>query len=73
MREKEQIAVIIPCRNEARHIAACLDSILGSGYPHSNMQIVVADGESTDETAEIVARYAQQYDFISLIDRKSVV
>ncbi len=67
MREKQQIAIIIPCRNEARHITACLDSILGSGYPHSNMQIVVSDGESTDETAEIVARHAQQYNFISLI------
>src|SRR5438105_14013244 len=51
------VSVIIPCRNEVAYLAACLDSILLSDYPRERLEIVVADGMSTDGTRELLARY----------------
>ncbi len=58
------ISIIIPCRNEAKYISACLDSILKNGHPLDAMEIVVADGCSEDNTADIVRAYAEKYPFI---------
>jgi succinoglycan biosynthesis protein ExoA len=51
------VSVIIPCRNEARFIGACLDSILASDYPAARREIIVADGLSDDGTREELAAY----------------
>ena len=51
-----RISVLIPARNEAANIAACLASLQAQTYP--NAEILVLDDESTDDTAAIVARLA---------------
>ncbi len=50
-----KISVIIPARNEEDALAACIESVLQQDYEDYEM-IVVNDG-STDQTAEIAARY----------------
>jgi glycosyltransferase involved in cell wall biosynthesis len=65
------VSVVVPCRNERRYIAACLDSILASDYPKDRLQILVADGQSEDGTRAIVERYAAQDPRITLIDNPS--
>ena len=45
------LSVIVPARNEARHIARCVRSILDSSYPA--LELVVVDDHSTDGTAEV--------------------
>ncbi|MDO8505559.1 MAG: glycosyltransferase family 2 protein [bacterium] len=55
------VTVIIPCRNEARYIGACLDSILLSEYPRHRMEIIVADGMSTDGTRAIIEERMMRY------------
>jgi glycosyltransferase involved in cell wall biosynthesis len=62
------VSVIVPCRNEARYIAACLDSVLASDYPSDSLEILVADGQSDDGTRTILERYARQDPRIRLID-----
>ncbi len=62
------VSIIIPCRNEERHIQACLDSILEQDYPKDQLEILVADGMSTDKTRDILKRYAAQYPFIRWFD-----
>ena len=52
------LTVIVPTRNEARHIAACLDSIVATTYPRDRLEILVVDGMSTDSTRMIVEAYA---------------
>ncbi len=47
------VSVIVPCRNEAAFIGACLDSILASDYP-GPYEVIVADGKSTDGTRELL-------------------
>lgn len=46
-----RVTVIIPARNEADNIRACLTSILANDYPDSLLQIIVVDDHSTDDTA----------------------
>lgn len=45
--------VIIPARNEAANIAACLHSILANDYPTTHLEIILIDDFSEDETFEI--------------------
>ena len=47
-----KISVIIPCRNEKRHIREFLDSLLAQSYP--NLEYMVIDGGSQDQTVDIL-------------------
>lgn len=53
------VSVIVPCRNEAGHIATCLAGLLALEAPVGGFEVVVADGMSTDGTREILARLEQ--------------
>jgi len=62
-----RLSVLLPCRNEARYISACLDSILAGAYPPDQLEILVIDGDSTDGTAALVREYAQQHPQVHLL------
>lgn len=51
------VVVIVPCRDEQAFIGACLESLMKQTYPASLIEIVVADGNSTDGTLTIVEQY----------------
>lgn len=52
------ISVIIPARNEAANIGACIDSLLAQDYPRELLEVIVVDDHSDDGTAAVVERYA---------------
>jgi len=62
------VTVIIPCRNEKKFIAKCLDCIVGQDYPKDKLEILVIDGMSNDGTREIIKKYMEQYPFIKMLD-----
>ena len=62
-----QFTVIIPARNEAANIKACVDSILNQDYPSAAFEIIVIDDFSEDDTAFIVQALSQQYPQVRLI------
>jgi glycosyltransferase involved in cell wall biosynthesis len=62
------VSIIIPCRNEERYIESCLDSILASDYPQDRLEVLVADGRSTDRTREILDRYRATHASVILLD-----
>lgn len=47
----EMLTVIVPARNEAANIGACLRSILTGSYPANLLEIIVVDDFSEDDTA----------------------
>ena len=49
----DKISVIIPCYNEEKYIAKCILSIL-SQKNINNLEILVVDGMSTDNTKNIL-------------------
>lgn len=46
----------MPVYNEAQHLAEALDSLLAQDY--GNLEVIVSDNASTDQTPEICAEYA---------------
>jgi len=62
------VSVLVPCRNERRYIASCLDSILATQYPTDRLEVLVVDGRSDDGTRDIVAQYAARLSAVRLID-----
>ncbi len=52
------VSVILPVRNEENFIANCLNAALQQQYPPEKMEILVADGGSSDRTVEIIRQTA---------------
>src|SRR3712207_3896815 len=50
-----RVSVVIPARNEARHIEACVRSVLAQQVD-GGAEVLVVDGMSTDATAELARR-----------------
>ena len=67
------VSVVIAARNEARHIGACLEAIAGQTYPSNLLEIIVADGSSTDGTREIVLAFSEGDPRVRLIDNPARV
>jgi succinoglycan biosynthesis protein ExoA len=64
-----KISVIIPCRNERRHIAAFLDSLLFQELESDwQLEVLVADGFSDDGTREALREYIAKAPNVRLID-----
>ena len=55
--EAQLVSIIIPTFNGAPRIANCLDAILHQSTRH-NLEILVVNDGSTDNTAEVVGRYS---------------
>jgi len=55
------VSVVIPVRNEARHIEATLAALASQTYPRELLDIVVVDGRSDDATRDIVRTFAARH------------
>ncbi len=62
------LSVICPIYNEERYIRGCVESVLAQDFPHDDLEVIFADGMSTDSTRDIVAQYAATHPWIRLID-----
>jgi len=48
------VSVVLPIRNEADHIEACLERLIRQAYPADRLEILVVDGRSDDGTRDVV-------------------
>lgn len=60
-------SVVIPARNEAANIKACIDSILAQEYPRDSYEIIVIDDFSEDDTAFIVKAIGRDFPNVRLL------
>ncbi|QQS42005.1 MAG: glycosyltransferase [Acidobacteriota bacterium] len=63
------VSVIMPVYNEADFIGKSVRSVLGQNYPKDRMELIVADGMSTDGTREIVRETAAEAEVpVTIVD-----
>ncbi|MCG8477108.1 MAG: glycosyltransferase [Cytophagales bacterium] len=60
MKHKPTVSVITVVYNDEKHIENTLKSVIGQRYP--KVEYLVIDGNSTDQTSSIIARYANSID-----------
>jgi len=65
------VSVLMPVRNEAGFIRRSLGAVLAQNYPKEQLQIIVADGMSTDGTRAIIQELAQRHAQLMLIDNSA--
>ncbi len=62
------VSIVIPCRNEENYIEQCIKSFLSQSYPHELIEIIVADGMSTDNTRKIIKKIKKEHKNVKLLD-----
>ena len=58
--ELPRVSVVIPVRNEAAFIGRNLEAVLAQDYPADRLEILVADGRSSDGSREIVTQQSER-------------
>lgn len=61
-----RVSIVIPCYNEERTIAQVLEAVRAQTYPLDDLEVVIADGMSTDGTREVIAQYARCHPELNL-------
>jgi glycosyltransferase involved in cell wall biosynthesis len=62
------VSIVMPVRNEADFIEQAIRSILGNDYPADKMEVIVADGCSTDGTQAVVTKIAREDSRVGLLE-----
>jgi succinoglycan biosynthesis protein ExoA len=52
------VSIIVPCYNESRTISMLLEAIPRQTYPLGDLEIIIADGMSTDGTREVIEEFS---------------
>lgn len=55
------VSIIVPCYNEQATIRLLLDAIYHQGFPLEEMEVIIADGLSTDRTRQEIAAFQRQF------------
>ncbi len=55
------VSVIVPCYNERATIPKLLEAIYAQTYPKSELEVVIADGCSTDDTRQVIEVFKSQH------------
>lgn len=63
------ISIIIPVFNVERYLATCLDSVIQQSA--IDIEVIIANDGSNDNSGYIADRYTQQYDFIKVIQQSN--
>jgi len=63
-----RVTIAMPAYNEERYIEACIASVQAQDYPRHLIEILIADGRSTDKTRDILARLTAADPRIHMID-----
>jgi glycosyltransferase involved in cell wall biosynthesis len=64
-----KVSIIIPARNEEKHIKACIESLLNQDYP--NFELILVNDRSTDKTLNIINQICIKDDRVKVVDIKS--
>ena len=63
-----KISIIVPVRNAERTLEQTFEYLFKLNYPRENMELVIADGGSSDKTVEVIKNWQAKYPFIKLVE-----
>jgi glycosyltransferase involved in cell wall biosynthesis len=63
-------SIVVPCRNEAAHIAPCVESLLDGGYPRDRIEILVVDGMSDDGTRAVLDDLVSRHPEVRVLENR---
>lgn len=69
MQKQPLVSIIIPVFNVAEYLSECLESVFNQTYP--NIQVIVIDDGSTDESPLILKKWKQNKEFILINQNNS--
>ncbi|MBV9081578.1 MAG: glycosyltransferase family 2 protein, partial [Acidobacteriaceae bacterium] len=65
----QTVSIVVPCRNEARHLAPFLDCVLSQKLPSdTELEVLVAEGCSTDASRDILSQFAVRHPSVLILD-----
>lgn len=64
----EKVSIIIPCYNQEKYISDAIDSALNQTY--KNVEIVIINDASTDNSRQIISEFAQKYKNIIFLNNE---
>jgi glycosyltransferase involved in cell wall biosynthesis len=60
------ISVVVPCYNEEKNIGLLLDALNQQIYPHELFEIIIIDGQSTDQTISVINTEKEKFNKLNL-------
>lgn len=61
-----KISVILPVHNVENYLTTCIDSIINQSFGFKNIQLIIVDDGSTDNSYLIMKNYANKYNNIKI-------
>jgi succinoglycan biosynthesis protein ExoA len=61
------VSIIVPCYNEEKTIRQLLSAVYQQTYPRAQMELVIADGMSTDHTRDLIHAFQQEFPDLPVI------
>ncbi len=66
--ENEPVSIIVPVKNAKRTIHQSFSYLAELNYPRDNLELIFADGGSTDGTVGILKEYQEKNPFIRIVE-----
>lgn len=67
------VSIVMPVRNEADFIGSSLAAVFAQNYPPELLEVIVADGRSSDLTRTVVRAWQAKYPQLKLVDNPGKV
>lgn len=64
----KKVSIIVPIYNTSKYLIKCIDSLVNQTY--KNIEIILIDDKSTDNSKKIIKEYSEKYSFIKSIFNK---
>lgn len=64
-----RVSVVVPVYNVEKYLRQCLDSVINQDY--KDIEIIIVDDGSTDNSGIICDEYAEKYSFIEVVHKKN--